>query len=166
MQPTPLPCPAPGIPPPHRRPPRTYGPGPAGLTDLCYGDWEGLPLAEVKKRYADLYRQWEAAPTWCAFPMVKPWRKCGPGPGTRCSEFVRATLARQCCGRTPGGEQGPHGHLHWAGRLPLLASGPGHHGHQPLPPGERGLAHHELKRYLPPPDHDPGRVCGFLSIFR
>ena len=28
-----------------------------GLTDLCYGDWEGVPLADVKVKYADLYRQ-------------------------------------------------------------------------------------------------------------
>ena len=34
----------------------------AGLSDLCYGDWEGLPLAEVKVRDADLYSRWETAP--------------------------------------------------------------------------------------------------------
>ncbi|MGA9754439.1 MAG: histidine phosphatase family protein [Desulfobaccales bacterium] len=39
-----------------------------GLTDLCYGDWEGLPLAEVKVAYADLYRRWEAAPATVRFP--------------------------------------------------------------------------------------------------
>lgn len=39
-----------------------------GLTDLCYGDWEGLPLSEVKVQYADLYRQWEAAPHTVRFP--------------------------------------------------------------------------------------------------
>jgi phosphoserine phosphatase len=39
-----------------------------GLTDLCYGDWEGLPLAEVKVRYAELYRQWETAPASVRFP--------------------------------------------------------------------------------------------------
>ena len=39
-----------------------------GLTDLCYGDWEGLPLAEVKVRYAELYRQWETAPATVRFP--------------------------------------------------------------------------------------------------
>jgi broad specificity phosphatase PhoE len=39
-----------------------------GLTDLCYGDWEGLPLAEVKVRYADLYGQWETAPHTVRFP--------------------------------------------------------------------------------------------------
>ena len=39
-----------------------------GLTDLCYGDWEGLPLTEVKVKYADLYRQWETAPHTVRFP--------------------------------------------------------------------------------------------------
>ncbi len=39
-----------------------------GLTDLCYGDWEGLPLSEVKVKYADLYRQWENAPHNVRFP--------------------------------------------------------------------------------------------------
>jgi phosphoserine phosphatase len=39
-----------------------------GLADLCYGDWEGMPLTEVKVKYADLYRQWEAAPHTVTFP--------------------------------------------------------------------------------------------------
>ncbi len=39
-----------------------------GLTDLCYGDWEGLPLSEVKVKYADLYRRWEGAPHTVRFP--------------------------------------------------------------------------------------------------
>lgn len=39
-----------------------------GLIDLNYGDWQGLPLAEVKVRYADLYRQWETAPHTVRFP--------------------------------------------------------------------------------------------------
>jgi broad specificity phosphatase PhoE len=40
-----------------------------GLTDICYGDWEGLPLTEVKVKYADLYRQWETAPHTVRFPQ-------------------------------------------------------------------------------------------------
>jgi phosphoserine phosphatase len=39
-----------------------------GLADLCYGDWEGMPLTEVKVKYADLYRQWETAPATVRFP--------------------------------------------------------------------------------------------------
>jgi broad specificity phosphatase PhoE len=39
-----------------------------GLSDLCYGDWEGLPLTEVKMKYADLYHQWETAPHMVRFP--------------------------------------------------------------------------------------------------
>lgn len=39
-----------------------------GLSDLCYGDWEGLPLAEVKVKYAELYRQWETTPHMVRFP--------------------------------------------------------------------------------------------------
>ncbi len=40
-----------------------------GLSDLCYGDWEGLPLTEVKVKYADLYRRWETAPHTVRFPQ-------------------------------------------------------------------------------------------------
>jgi broad specificity phosphatase PhoE len=39
-----------------------------GLGDLNYGDWQGLPLTEVKVKYADLYRQWETAPHTVRFP--------------------------------------------------------------------------------------------------
>ncbi len=39
-----------------------------GLGDLSYGDWQGLPLSEVKVKYADLYRQWETAPHMVRFP--------------------------------------------------------------------------------------------------
>jgi broad specificity phosphatase PhoE len=40
----------------------------AGLIDLNYGDWQGIPLAEVKVKYADLYRRWETAPHTVRFP--------------------------------------------------------------------------------------------------
>jgi phosphoserine phosphatase len=40
-----------------------------GLTDICYGDWEGQPLTEVKVNYADLYGQWETAPHTVRFPQ-------------------------------------------------------------------------------------------------
>jgi broad specificity phosphatase PhoE len=40
-----------------------------GLGDLNYGDWQGLPLSEVKVKYADLYRQWETAPHTVRFPQ-------------------------------------------------------------------------------------------------
>lgn len=39
-----------------------------GIIDLNYGDWQGLPLKEVKVKYADLYRQWETAPHTVRFP--------------------------------------------------------------------------------------------------
>jgi broad specificity phosphatase PhoE len=39
-----------------------------GLIDINYGDWQGVPLTEVKVKYADLYRQWEAAPQTVRFP--------------------------------------------------------------------------------------------------
>ena len=39
-----------------------------GLSDLCYGDWEGQPLTEVKVKYAELYHQWETAPQMVRFP--------------------------------------------------------------------------------------------------
>ena len=40
----------------------------AELTDLNYGDWEGMPLTAVKEKYADLYRRWETAPHTVRFP--------------------------------------------------------------------------------------------------
>lgn len=39
-----------------------------GLADLNYGEWQGLPLTEVKRVYADLYHQWETAPQTVRFP--------------------------------------------------------------------------------------------------
>jgi len=44
----------------------------AGLADLSYGDWEGVPLKEVKVKYADLYHQWETAPHTVRFPNGEP----------------------------------------------------------------------------------------------
>jgi broad specificity phosphatase PhoE len=40
----------------------------AGLTDLNFGEWEGQSLEEVKKRYPDLYKQWQGAPHKVIFP--------------------------------------------------------------------------------------------------
>jgi broad specificity phosphatase PhoE len=39
-----------------------------GLADINYGEWQGLPLTEVKKVYAELYHQWETAPHTVRFP--------------------------------------------------------------------------------------------------
>jgi broad specificity phosphatase PhoE len=39
-----------------------------GLSDLVYGDWEGVSLAEVKVKFDDLYRQWETSPHSVRFP--------------------------------------------------------------------------------------------------
>jgi broad specificity phosphatase PhoE len=39
-----------------------------GLIDINYGDWQGVPLTEVKVKYADLYQQWEASPQTVRFP--------------------------------------------------------------------------------------------------
>jgi broad specificity phosphatase PhoE len=39
-----------------------------GLGDLSYGDWQGLPLSEVKVKYPELYRQWETDPHTVRFP--------------------------------------------------------------------------------------------------
>jgi phosphoserine phosphatase len=43
-----------------------------GLADLSYGDWEGVPLQEVRVKNADLYRQWEMAPHTVCFPNGEP----------------------------------------------------------------------------------------------
>ncbi|MDD2902288.1 MAG: histidine phosphatase family protein [Syntrophales bacterium] len=39
-----------------------------GLADINYGEWQSLPLTEVKKVYPDLYQQWETAPHTVRFP--------------------------------------------------------------------------------------------------
>ena len=39
-----------------------------GLIDLNFGEWEGLSLKEVKKRYPDLYEQWQKTPHKVIFP--------------------------------------------------------------------------------------------------
>jgi broad specificity phosphatase PhoE len=39
-----------------------------GLADICYGDWEGVSLKEVRVKYRDLYLQWETAPETVRFP--------------------------------------------------------------------------------------------------
>lgn len=52
-----------------------------GLTDLNYGEWQGLKLTEVQQVYADLYRQWLHAPHTVRFPrgetleevLVRSW---------------------------------------------------------------------------------------------
>ena len=107
-----------------------------GLTDLCYGDWEGLPLTEVKVKYADLYRQWETAPAHRPFPRGRdPGRSQSPGPGRGGGGGAPPPRPDGPIGGPPGGEQGAHRGLHRSGQLPLLAPRPGHHGHQPLRPG-------------------------------
>jgi phosphoserine phosphatase len=79
-----------------------------GLADLSYGEWDGVPLKEVKVKYADLYRQWEAPP--------------------RPDGAVRGP---------PGGEQGADIRIHRPVQLPLLAHRPGHYCHQSLSSGGR-----------------------------
>jgi broad specificity phosphatase PhoE len=39
-----------------------------GIIDLNYGDWQGVPLAEVQAKYPVLYHQWETAPQTVRFP--------------------------------------------------------------------------------------------------
>jgi broad specificity phosphatase PhoE len=39
-----------------------------GIIDLNYGDWQRVPLAEVKVKYPDLYHQWETTPHIVRFP--------------------------------------------------------------------------------------------------
>ena len=101
-----------------------------GLTDLCYGDWEGMPLTEVKVRYAELYRQWETAPQTVRFPRGETLDEVRD----RAMAAVEAVVQRHpepgcLAGGPPGGEQGAHRGLHRVGQLALLADRPGHHGH-------------------------------------
>ena len=39
-----------------------------GLVDISYGEWEGLAFSTVKKRYGNLYQQWEKRPHVVRFP--------------------------------------------------------------------------------------------------
>lgn len=39
-----------------------------GLTDLHFGEWEGLSLKEVQEQYPDLYQKWLKAPQQVVFP--------------------------------------------------------------------------------------------------
>ncbi len=39
-----------------------------GLGDINYGEWQSLPLTEVKQVYSDLYHQYETAPQTVRFP--------------------------------------------------------------------------------------------------
>lgn len=39
-----------------------------GLTDINYGDWEGVPYHEIKTRYPDLLETWEQEPDLVRFP--------------------------------------------------------------------------------------------------
>jgi len=39
-----------------------------GLTDLHFGEWEGLSLKEVQKQYPDLYQEWLKTPHQVIFP--------------------------------------------------------------------------------------------------
>jgi broad specificity phosphatase PhoE len=47
-----------------------------GLIDLNYGDWQGVPLSEVKVKWAELYRQWETAPHTVRFPQGETLEEC------------------------------------------------------------------------------------------
>jgi len=61
-----------------------------GIIDLNYGDWQGMPLAEVKVKYPDLYRQWEAAPETVRFPNGETLDEVR----TRALAAVEAAMAR------------------------------------------------------------------------
>ena len=45
----------------------TVKPDPAFI-DMDYGEWQGLPLEEVKIKYPDLYRLWQERPQEVTFP--------------------------------------------------------------------------------------------------
>ena len=73
-----------------------------GLTDLCYGDWEGLPLTEVKVTYAELYRQWETAPATVRFPGGETLDEVKARALGRWRRWCSATPTRWYCWRLTG----------------------------------------------------------------
>jgi len=60
-----------------------------GLIDLNYGDWQKVPLAEVKVRWADLYRQWEDAPHTVRFPNGETLEECRARAWAAVAEVVK-----------------------------------------------------------------------------
>jgi phosphoserine phosphatase len=40
----------------------------AAFNDIDFGDWQGLPLKEVKEKYPDLYHLWQERPEDITFP--------------------------------------------------------------------------------------------------
>ena len=40
----------------------------SALIDMDYGEWQGMPLTEVKKIYKNLYKKWESAPEKVRIP--------------------------------------------------------------------------------------------------
>jgi phosphoserine phosphatase len=40
----------------------------ASFTDLDFGDWQGMPLREVKEKYPEMYRIWRERPEDANFP--------------------------------------------------------------------------------------------------
>ena len=39
-----------------------------GLSDLCFGEWQGISHKAVRERFADLYQQWMDEPQTVTFP--------------------------------------------------------------------------------------------------
>jgi len=39
-----------------------------GLNDLDFGEWQGIPLPEVKEKYKDLFREWADSPGTVVLP--------------------------------------------------------------------------------------------------
>lgn len=60
------------------------------IIDISYGDWEGKPLAEIQKKFPDLYELWLKEPHSVCFPNGETLEQVG----SRATEAVNRLVAQ------------------------------------------------------------------------
>ena len=101
--------------------------------DIDFGEWQGLPLKEVREKYPDLYRLWQEQ------PRSRPFSRRGePRPGEspglgRSAKNPPGQPGKERADLLPsGGHQNSALRGSGSGELPFLADPAGHHGRQLL----------------------------------
>jgi len=61
-----------------------------GITDCDFGQWQGLPLSEVRKKYKKLYQQWAKSPQLVQLPGGESLE----GVRERALEVVKGVIAK------------------------------------------------------------------------